>query len=279
MGIFSTLGGLAGLAFGPIGATVGTALGGHLDASQARKQKKSDALFKFSDMRRAAERAGFHPLEVLRATGGGGFGDYGSPFNVQTSVPLGAIMGEEVDKKKETDEKEVAKELSDEQKRLRDERNTIVRPASGGTKSVASEQRKRADKAAEIIYDRIGNERTPGLAIGVLGDLHTTADASDAEFAEQRYGDIAQEIFGAATLATDLGNKVGGMWADSPFGVFYVNRAIDRILRRDEGKLQDAFSRPRRPAHMSQQDWERVKSRTPIVRRPYRSPIKNQSRN
>ena len=46
----------------------------------AYEQNKKDAANKYVDMSKAARKAGFNPLTVLRATGGAGFGSYGAPI-------------------------------------------------------------------------------------------------------------------------------------------------------------------------------------------------------
>lgn len=71
MGIFSTIGSvIPGL--GPWGTAIGAAVDGVVAASgqraQVREQNKLEAT-KFERLRKAAEKGGFHPLEVLRAGG------------------------------------------------------------------------------------------------------------------------------------------------------------------------------------------------------------------
>ena len=66
--------GLLSAIAGPlVGAVASGILGG-----RERKQRKSDAKAKFTDLRASAEKAGFNPLTALMATGGQGFGDYGA---------------------------------------------------------------------------------------------------------------------------------------------------------------------------------------------------------
>lgn len=87
---------------GALGGGVGDLLGAGLSmfgASKARKQAKEDALNKFVDLRQAAERGGFNPLTALQATGGAGFGAYGSSAPPLASIELltsfGNKLGEE----------------------------------------------------------------------------------------------------------------------------------------------------------------------------------------
>lgn len=58
------------------GPLVGAVASGILGNKQ-RKDARSDAKAKFTDLRASAEKAGFNPLTALMATGGSGFGDYG----------------------------------------------------------------------------------------------------------------------------------------------------------------------------------------------------------
>lgn len=58
------------------GPLVGAVASGILGNKQ-RKDARSDAKRKFTDLRSSAEEAGFNPLTALMATGGQGFGDYG----------------------------------------------------------------------------------------------------------------------------------------------------------------------------------------------------------
>lgn len=59
-----------------------------MGASKARKQAIGDAANKFVDLRAAAEKGGFSPLTALQATGGAGFGNYGSSAPPLASVEL-----------------------------------------------------------------------------------------------------------------------------------------------------------------------------------------------
>lgn len=69
----------------------GKLLGGAISifgANKARKQARQDALSKFVDLRASADAAGINVLTALGATGGQGFGAYGSSAPPLASVEL-----------------------------------------------------------------------------------------------------------------------------------------------------------------------------------------------
>lgn len=73
MPIFAALAGLSGAAKLSIASNVVGGLLSYQSAKQQRKQAIEDQDQQFVRMRNAAQRAGFNPLTVLRATGGQGF--------------------------------------------------------------------------------------------------------------------------------------------------------------------------------------------------------------
>lgn len=81
MGLFSALGTIGGLIFGgSTGAKFGNLIGGGLDGLAAGKEKRDaikkankSEMDKYVRLREAAERGGYHPLEVLRAGGSVGY--------------------------------------------------------------------------------------------------------------------------------------------------------------------------------------------------------------
>ena len=73
MPIFAALAGLSGAAKLSIASNVVGGLLSYKSAKQQRKQALADQDNQFVRMRNAAQRAGFNPLTVLRATGGQGF--------------------------------------------------------------------------------------------------------------------------------------------------------------------------------------------------------------
>jgi hypothetical protein len=73
MAIFAAIAGLSGAAKLSIASNVVGGLLSYQSAKQQRKQAIADQDNQFVRMRNAAQRAGFNPLTVLRATGGQGF--------------------------------------------------------------------------------------------------------------------------------------------------------------------------------------------------------------
>lgn len=71
---FGKLGAALGSIFGPVGTAVGAAGGSVIDGNLAANKERKKANYNHLEkMRRDAEKAGFNPLTVLRATGGQGF--------------------------------------------------------------------------------------------------------------------------------------------------------------------------------------------------------------
>lgn len=71
---FGKLGAVLGSAFGPVGTAIGAAGGSVIDGNLAANKERKKANYNHLEkMRRDAEKAGFNPLTVLRATGGQGF--------------------------------------------------------------------------------------------------------------------------------------------------------------------------------------------------------------
>jgi len=88
MGIFSTIGSF----FGPIGSAVGSVGDAFLGHSQAKKEaRRANAaeMNKFVRLRDASERAGYHPLETLRA--GGSVGQVQAPRLISSLVASNAF--------------------------------------------------------------------------------------------------------------------------------------------------------------------------------------------
>lgn len=74
MGILSTLGKIAGTYIGgPVGGAIGSAVGGHFDGKREQRAQTRMRDDYFVKLRDNALRGGFHPLEALRAGGGGGY--------------------------------------------------------------------------------------------------------------------------------------------------------------------------------------------------------------
>jgi len=217
MGIFSTIGTALGSAFGPIGSAVGGALGGAVDggisgraqrddAKRQRSQLKKDSANKFVDMRAAAEKGGFHPLEALRSTGGAGYGNYGYVPSVMSSVMQGATTGAAEGYQTAKENEALKRETKQAMEAVNRDRMGLgkSRNSTGGD---VSQARRAAAQSADEVLDRLGNPRTNTMAFGVLGDWQTNPNQSDAEYVEQRYGDIVEAIGGVLTLGSDVGHN------------------------------------------------------------------------
>jgi hypothetical protein len=77
--IGSAIGGLlGGGAIGTIGSAIGGGIGSLIDEKRARKQAAATDRDYYVKLRANALRGGFHPLEALRAGGGGGYGSEAS---------------------------------------------------------------------------------------------------------------------------------------------------------------------------------------------------------
>lgn len=230
MGIFSSIGSL----FGPVGMVVGgladttfakkeqekqnaaaeAAYQRQLEAERLEAEKnralaQSDAANKFIDMSAAAQKAGINPLTALRTTGAAGFGAYGG-FASQAVAPVLSSfsfartfatnvaetyfdqkVNEPIDKyNKQIRDLEIQQRLAD------------LRLTKGQIGVMSSQQALQQLSGT----NPMSAERT---AIEAFGYSNQPADMSDAEVAETRYGDIAQEAYGLSVLVADVASALG----------------------------------------------------------------------
>ena len=100
MGTFGKLGATLGSMFGPVGTAIGTAAGSVVDGNLAKNDARKKANFNhLQKMMLDAEKAGFNPLTVLRATGGQGFqhGQSGALASSTFWQTFGNSVGQVVD--------------------------------------------------------------------------------------------------------------------------------------------------------------------------------------
>ena len=198
-----------------IGAVAKYAIGKKI-ASDKRRNAVSDALLKGTHIRESAERAGFNPLTFLEATAGQGFGDYSSPPLASQELMSGAvedIVGEvtgssEAERKRTELENDL---LALQVEKLRAEKevpalgrravpvgNTRAADGNGNTWTLGD-----PFKRGPVRFDAVGNPLTPGAAAGGLR-WQSNPWTSDAEVIEQRHGDLAQILWGAVSVPSDI---------------------------------------------------------------------------
>ena len=191
-----------------IASSVVSGAASYAAAKQQRKQAISDQDNQYVRMRNAAQRAGFNPLTVMRATGGAGFTGLptiskAAAFGNAAAGIFAAVKQSPIDKYNKQ-----VRELELEQRRA----DVAIAKQTLGAMSKAT--------AMGITGSNKGNnpEATNSrTAITTPFGTTTPANVSDAEAVEQRYGDIAQEIYGASTLLSDLYNT-GLISAETAFG-------------------------------------------------------------
>jgi hypothetical protein len=193
------------------GSIAGAVIGGLFQAKAAKEQRKqaiADQEQQFVRMRDAAEKAGFNPLTALRLTGGQGFGGLPtfSKYAAFGNVAMGitdAFINRPIDKyNKEIRELELEQRRAD----LEIAKQTLGAMSKATAMGITGSNKGNNPEAT--------NSRT---AITTPLGTTTPANVSDAEAVEQRYGDIAQEIYGATTLLSDLYNS-GLISAETAFG-------------------------------------------------------------
>jgi hypothetical protein len=199
MSIFSAIGSFVAGPFGALASTALSSVLGAAAASQRRKQAIKDQDNQFVRMRNAAQKAGFNPLTVMRNGGAQMFG--GVPtfskagfmqdfvqqgFNAWTTHadndPLKKYNKEVRDLTIESMKSQIALD-----KAQRRSIGVLSAPALGSVTGKGN--------------NPMTDDRT---AVTTALGTTTPANTSDAEVAETRYGDIAQEVFGAANLISDL---------------------------------------------------------------------------
>lgn len=224
MSIFAALAGLSAASKLSIASSVVGGLLSYKSAKQQRKQAIADQDNQFVRMRNAAQRAGFNPLTVLRATGGQGF--TGLPTISKAAAFGNAAVGifdafrqSPIDKYNKQ-----VRDLELEQRRA----NVAIAKKTLGAMSKAT--------AMGITGSGKGNNpEATDSRTAVTTPFGTTspANVSDAEAVEQRYGDIAQEIAGASNLLSDL-YYTGLISAETAFGQkpSYNNPARGQMVKK-----------------------------------------------
>jgi hypothetical protein len=229
-----------------------------MQLEQDRKNRalaKRDAANKFVDMSNAAEKAGINRLTALRATGGVGFGNFGG-YTAQVPVlskqsfaeTFGGAMLKTYAQNKinaplDKYNAEI-RQLELEQRGLdiKMARTTLNNMSVSGVGGVG-----------DLGEPRKGNNPKSGerTSIEIAGAASDPADMSDAELAEQRYGDIVQEIYGMSVLVADgfkngllalknlEGNKPG---FNSPERAEIIRKAVRRQEQRRQQKYTGALS-------------------------------------
>lgn len=198
--------------------------------NKQRRNAVSDALLKGEHIRESAERGGFSPLAFLYGTQGTGFGNYTRPPLASQELLSGAVQdvvdhfdGTAEAERKETELRNDLLELQVEQAR-----SGVAPPPTlktRGARAVGILPRKASDGVGgeyvwpspaytqgDAAYDYAGNPHTPALTFGGHR-WRTDPDTSDAEIAEQAYGDIAQEGWGLGKLSMDVWR---GFWSLLP---------------------------------------------------------------
>jgi hypothetical protein len=185
------------------------AIGGLLSykaAQQQRKQAIADQDNQYVRMRNAAQRAGFNPLTVMRATGGQGFTGLpviskAAAFGNAAAGIFDAVRQAPIDKYNKQ-----VRELELEQRRA----DVAIAKQTLGAMSKATTMG---------MTGRGNNPEATDSRTAVTTPAGTTspANVSDAEAYEQRYGDIVQEVAGVGILLSDLYNT-GLISAETAFG-------------------------------------------------------------
>ena len=222
-----------GLLTGLLTAVAGPLISGIFGSRQTKQQnefneeayekQRADAIEDQQELlprlRASAEAAGFNPLTALQNTGGGGFGQTGvtaAPKLASQSL-IGGVLSGVADfaqsRYAEKREHELASERIEQINADRD----LVNNRNRGT--VASTVQKIKTQSLPSLGALTTAAPQVTLTMPQVGDrmatnpypTHSGMEIDtrfvDAEHAEQRYGDIAQEVGGALNLAADLFQK------------------------------------------------------------------------
>lgn len=161
-----------------------------------------------------AKAAGIHPLFALGVNpgnfSGGGVVEYGD----SGAAAIGEAVGQAADYWINKDSREKAETRADEMQRaqidvLKSEarRNDAVSASTLDSIHARATQLSNQFRTPPVIYPK-GQVNPPTAQIELfrspLGELKANKQFADAEEAERRYGDIAQEVFGVANLLSDM---------------------------------------------------------------------------
>lgn len=196
MSIGTALGTVAGFVTGvPYLRHIGAAF----DAYQGAKSSNAAQMNQFVRLRQAAERAGFHPLEVLRA---GGQVGWQSPRLASSAAMTNAfdmiedeLTGEAAKraKRQQVEDEIRQRELEILQQQTAAVNSVITRP------SIATGAVLGGDNQLEVGRETVSNP----LPRGGEGEF-TSPWNPDAEVAEARWGDVMQEVVGIGNIFKDM---------------------------------------------------------------------------
>ena len=174
-----------------------------------RELAKKDASNKFTDMNKAASKAGINPLTALRSTGGAGFGAYGGYNGLMQSTIQAPVLS------KQSFAMNLGTRLANTFIDMK--MNAPIDRYNAEVRKLELEQRRLDIKLGKQQLDALrsvgvgigsgkGNNPITGQRTAIdLGPLSTDpADMSDAEAVEARYGDIIQELYGVGVLIADI---------------------------------------------------------------------------
>lgn len=185
---------------GDIISGIGSVIGGFMNSKAQKSANKmqlqamqNGVQWKVAD----AKKAGIHPLAAL-----------GANINMPSPVPVtgmgdavaagGAALGSAVKTASQSEVELLQKELLKSQIRQMD---SVTSLNVARSRSVASSQRLQAVQEGLPLTTKLKPTST-GLRIN--GKDMPDAGNSDAEEAEAKYGDVIQEIYGAANFVSDL---------------------------------------------------------------------------
>lgn len=167
-------------------ASIGASLiGGALSRKQAKKERDNH----FVNLRNSAIRGGYNPLTAMRATGGGGYGNYvaalsHSPWEGALAAGANAYGQNYATGVQHKHELSLEKMRQTHETKLASAANAAM--TAGLTRGT----------------DIAGNEMTGATAI--LGSKWKTDEGwSDAQVIEDRYGDLASWLYGIGTVVAD----------------------------------------------------------------------------
>jgi hypothetical protein len=221
MPIFAALAGLSAASKLSIAGSVVSGMLSYKSAQQQRKQVIKDQNNQFVRMRNAAQRAGFNPLTVMRATGGQGF--TGLP-TISKAAAFGNAAAGIFDAVRQSPIDKYNKQVRDLELEQRLAEVAIAKQTVGAMSKATAKGITKGNNPEAT------NSRT---AVTTPAGIISPANVSDAEAYEQRYGDIVQEVAGVGILLSDL-YKTGLISAETAFGKkpSYNNPARGQMVKK-----------------------------------------------
>lgn len=245
-----------------LGSIAGAVIGGIFKkkaAKDAHASAVSDTLLQLPRLRQSAEDAGFNPLTALLANGGGSFnagGMQAAPLasasviqNAVDSVSDEFTGKAEIERQKDKTNLELAKV-------------ELERLKSGGASStVAATQKNRVPSMGAPARVALGGSAaTPKkpkftqLGPSEYGETLVTNPnpaqsgmwvdprRPDAEHAEQRYGDVMQEVAGAGNLAQDMVFTKQIDQVSYDYGPKVANRVVEYLRKNPKASVDEAIN-------------------------------------